>query len=78
MRKRSDNILNDYNHSAGINADYPDYAEPYIAFPAGEKIKQVCGWIEENDVSEHDFEVQREVYYMLHDMLKKREERHDR
>lgn len=47
-------------------------------FRQEKKIKQVCGWIEENDVSEHDFEVQREVYYMLHDMLKKREERHDR
>ncbi len=41
-------------------------------FRQEKKIKQVCGWIEENDVSEHDFEVQREVYYMLHDVLKGR------
>lgn len=32
-------------------------------------IKKVCGWIKDNDVSEQDFNIQREVFYMLHDWL---------
>lgn len=32
-------------------------------------IKKVCGWIKDNDVSEKDFNTQREVFYMLHDWL---------
>lgn len=32
-------------------------------------IKKVCGWLKDNDVSEKDFDTQREVFYMLHDWL---------
>ena len=32
-------------------------------------IKKVCGWLKDNDVSEKDFNTQREVFYMLHDWL---------
>ena len=32
-------------------------------------IKKVCGWIKDNDVSEKDFETQREVFYALHNLL---------
>ena len=32
-------------------------------------IKKVCGWLKDNDVSEKDFNIQREVFYMLHDWL---------
>ena len=32
-------------------------------------IKKVCEWIKDNDVSEKDFNTQREVFYMLHDWL---------
>lgn len=32
-------------------------------------IKKVCGWLKDNDVSEQDFNIQREVFYMLHDWL---------
>lgn len=32
-------------------------------------VKKICGWIKDNDVSEKDFEVQRSVYYMLHEAL---------
>ena len=33
------------------------------------KIKDAVGWIKDNDVSEHDFEVQRRVYYKLDELL---------
>ena len=32
-------------------------------------IKKVCGWLKDNDVSEQDFNIQREVFYMLHNWL---------
>lgn len=35
------------------------------------KIEETCGWLKDNDVSEKDFLVQREVFYMLHDKLKR-------
>ena len=35
------------------------------------KFEKSMNWIKENDVSERDFEVQREVFYMLHDKLSK-------
>lgn len=34
------------------------------------KIDQTLGWIKSNDISERDFEIQREVFYMLHEKLK--------
>lgn len=34
------------------------------------EIKKVCGWIRDNDVSEKDFDIQREVYYMMYAKLK--------
>ena len=34
------------------------------------KIEKAVGWIKDNDVSEHDFEIQRAVYMMLYDKLK--------
>ena len=36
------------------------------------KIKDAVGWIKDNDVSEHDFEVQRRVYYKLDALLSER------
>lgn len=33
------------------------------------EIKKAIGWIKDNDVSEHDFQIQREVYMMLHNKL---------
>ena len=39
-----------------------------------EKIGQTLKWIEDNDISERDFEIQREVFYMLHEKLKKGDE----
>jgi len=36
------------------------------------KIKDAVGWIKDNDVSEHDFEVQRRVYYKLDELLTER------
>ena len=33
------------------------------------QIKKTLGWLKENDVSEHDFQIQREVYMMLHNKL---------
>ena len=33
------------------------------------KIEKAVGWIKDNDVSEHDFEIQRAVYMMLYDKL---------
>ena len=34
------------------------------------KIDQTLGWIKSNDISERDFEIQREVFYMLYAKLK--------
>ena len=34
------------------------------------KIDQTLGWIKSNDISERDFVIQREVFYMLHEKLK--------
>ena len=33
------------------------------------KIEKAVGWIKDNDVSEHDFEIQRAVYMMLYEKL---------
>ena len=35
------------------------------------QIKKAIGWIKDNDVSEHDFEVQRDCFYMLRMWLEK-------
>lgn len=35
------------------------------------EIKKHIGWIEDNDVSEHDFEVQRNCFYLLQQYLEK-------
>lgn len=40
-------------------------------FRQEKKIKKTVGWLKDNDVSERDFEVQRQVFYMLYDKLKK-------
>ena len=34
-------------------------------------IAKDLAWIKDNDVSEHDFEVQRDCFYMLRDYLKR-------
>lgn len=34
------------------------------------EIKKAVGWIKDNDLSERDFDIQREVFYMLHARLK--------
>ena len=33
------------------------------------EIDKAVGWIKDNDVSEHDFEIQRKVFYMLYEKL---------
>lgn len=40
-------------------------------FRQEKKIKKTVGWLKDNDVSERDFEVKRQVFYMLYDKLKK-------
>ena len=40
-------------------------------FRQEKKIKKTVGWLKDNDISERDFEVQRQVFYMLYDKLKK-------
>ena len=40
-------------------------------FRQEKKIKKTVGWLKDNDVSKRDFEVQRQVFYMLYDKLKK-------
>ena len=35
------------------------------------EIDETCGWIRENDVSERDFNVQRECFYLLKEWLEK-------
>ena len=37
------------------------------------EIDKTVGWINDNDISERDFEIQREVYQMLYDKLKQEE-----
>lgn len=37
------------------------------------EIKKTCGWLKDNDVKEQDFNIQREVFYMLHEKLKESE-----
>lgn len=36
------------------------------------RIDDVADWIRDNDVSEHDFEVQRRVFYKLDELLDRR------
>lgn len=43
-------------------------------FRQEKKIKETVGWIKDNDVSERDFKVQREVFYMLYERLKEGEQ----
>ena len=33
------------------------------------KIKKQLGWLKDNDITERDFQIQREVYMMLHSIL---------
>lgn len=40
-------------------------------FRQEKEIKKKIGWIKDNDISERDFEVQRQVFYMLYNKLKK-------
>lgn len=40
-------------------------------FRQEKKIKETCDWIKDNDVSERDFQVQRKVFYLLHEKLSK-------
>lgn len=42
-------------------------------FYQNKKIEKTYAWIEENDISEKDFETQREVFRMLYDRLNKEE-----
>ena len=39
-------------------------------FRQEKKIEKSLMWIKENDVSERDFEIQREVFYLLYEKLK--------
>lgn len=38
------------------------------------EIEKTLNWIKDNDVSEKDFEIQRDVYYLLYDELMKRKD----
>lgn len=40
-------------------------------FRQEKEIKKQIGWIKDNDISERDFEIQRQVFYMLYNKLKK-------
>ena len=40
-------------------------------FRQEKEIKKKIGWIKDNDISERDFEIQREVFYLLYEKLKK-------
>ena len=40
-------------------------------FRQEKKIEKAIGWIKDNDISERDFEIQREVFYLLYEKLKK-------
>lgn len=39
-----------------------------------EEVKRHIKWFDDREVSEHDFDIQRECFYMLHDWLKEKEE----
>lgn len=41
------------------------------------EIKRAIKWFEERDVSERDFDVQRECFYLLRDYLKEKEGKDD-
>ena len=38
-------------------------------FRQEKKIRETCDWVKENDISEKDFQTQREVFEMLHSYL---------
>lgn len=40
-------------------------------FRQEQQIKKTVGWIQKNDVSERDFDIQRQVFYLLYDKLTK-------
>lgn len=40
-------------------------------FRTRKEIEKKISWIKENDVSERDLEIQREVFYLLYEKLKK-------
>lgn len=40
-------------------------------FRTRKKIEHTIRWIKDNDISERDFEIQREVFYLLYEKLKK-------
>ena len=40
-------------------------------FSNRKKIEHTISWIKDNDISERDFEIQREVFYLLYEKLKK-------
>ena len=40
-------------------------------FRTRKEIEKKISWITENDVSERDFEIQREVFYLLYEKLNK-------
>lgn len=42
-------------------------------FRQEKKIKETVGWIEDNDITKRDYEIQRKVFYMLYDKLKSEE-----
>lgn len=42
-------------------------------FRQEKKIEKAIGWIKDNEVTERDFEVQRECFYLLREQLKKME-----
>lgn len=42
-------------------------------FRQEKKIKKAIGWIKDNEVTERDFEIQRECFYLLREQLKKME-----
>ena len=37
------------------------------------EIKKACGWIRDNDVSELDFQIQRDTFYRLNRLLREKE-----
>lgn len=43
-------------------------------FRQEKKIEKAIGWIKDNEVTERDFEVQRECFYLLREKLKKEED----
>ena len=43
-------------------------------FRQEKKIKEACGWLKDNEVTEQDFLLQRKVYQMIYDKLSKEKE----